>query len=139
MAACHSEPAKLAGTKWVAEMIGGQPVAAGVNSTLAFDDAANVSGNGACNGYGGGVQIEGSSLRFAPLRATKMACAAPAAMSQENRFFAALDQVRSFRMDGPKLETARCDRNRQRAIRCRPLAMKMIVRSGRSLTRWRCS
>ena len=46
----------------------------------------------------GTATIDGDSIAFGPLAATKMACA-PAVMDQEAKFFAALDEARRWQLD----------------------------------------
>lgn len=46
--------------------------------------------------------MEGASLRFGAMASTNMACE-PAAMDQEQRFHAALAEVRAYRMEHGRL------------------------------------
>ncbi len=46
----------------------------------------------------GMATIAGETIRFGPIASTKMACSPPA-MHQEDRFFAALNDVRAWRFD----------------------------------------
>lgn len=88
---------------WLAEDIDGGGVIDNAQSTLEFGtDKRRVSGRGGCNRYGGSVNLSGGSLLMSELFSTKMACA-PALMDQETKFMAALQAVRTFRMDGDKL------------------------------------
>jgi putative lipoprotein len=93
----------LVGGSWVAEDIDGAGVIDNAQSTLEFGNDGRVSGRGACNRYGGKVELKGASLIFDELASTKMACP-PAVMDQETKFMAALQATRSYRMDdGNKL------------------------------------
>jgi putative lipoprotein len=101
--ACASEPPTqppldLADTQWVAEEIGGQPVADGVESSLSIDANSRASGTGGCNRYFGDVAHSDGTISFGPLGSTRMACP-ETMMDQEQRFFAALETSRSYRQD----------------------------------------
>ncbi len=52
-----------------------------------------INGFGGCNSFGGSFEIDGERLSLGPFRATRRACLDPAAMSQETRFFEALQSV----------------------------------------------
>lgn len=91
----------LRGT-WLAEDIDGAGVIDDAQSTLEFTPEGRIAGRGGCNRYGGSVKVSGASLLIDQVFSTKMACA-PALMDQETRYLAALQAVRSFRMDGSKL------------------------------------
>ncbi|HEY1283809.1 MAG TPA: META domain-containing protein [Steroidobacteraceae bacterium] len=87
---------------WVAEDIDGAGVTDNAQSTLEFMPGDRVAGRGGCNRYSGSVKLSGGSLLMSELFSTKMACA-PALMDQETRYLAALQAVRSYRMEGTKL------------------------------------
>jgi putative lipoprotein len=57
-----------------------------------------VSGSGGCNRFAGRAEIGDGTIRFGPIAGTKMMCP-PAAMDQEMKFFAALPQAASWRID----------------------------------------
>jgi len=90
------------GRTWVAEEVGGQPVAAGVQPSLLVESDGKVSGNGGCNGYFGSVIIDGEAMSFGNLGATRRACPEPV-MSQEDRLLRALDGTRGYRLQGGNL------------------------------------
>lgn len=93
----------LVGGTWVAEDIDGAGVIDTAQSTLQFDNDGRISGRGACNGYSGTVDLKGATMIVGQLVSTKMACPR-AVMDQENRFIAALQATRTYRMDeGNKL------------------------------------
>jgi heat shock protein HslJ len=92
----------LVATEWVAESLDGTPVAPEVRSTLKFEAADRVSGDGGCNRMAGPVRVEGTSIRFGPLAMTRRACAEPA-MQQEQRYARALERARAVRRDGGAL------------------------------------
>lgn len=84
--------------KWLAEDILGGGVIDRLQTTLEIAPDGTVFGHGGCNRYRGRVSITGESISFSPLASTKMACT-PAAMAQEQKFYRALEQARSFRIN----------------------------------------
>lgn len=95
-------PPELVGTTWQAETIAGQPVLAGVVSTVSFAASDRIAGSGGCNRYGGALRREGGRLQVGPLVSTRMACA-PEVMAQEDRFLAAIEAAERFRREGARL------------------------------------
>ncbi|MDR6284883.1 putative lipoprotein [Methylopila jiangsuensis] len=87
--------------EWLAEDIRGRGVLDRVRSTLRIAPDGAVSGRGGCNGMGGRAEIRGERIRFGQLISTQMACP-PAVMRQEQAFFAALGDARSWRVDRPR-------------------------------------
>src|SRR5262245_36386444 len=63
----------LVGGTWVAEDIDGRGVIDDAQSTLVFGTDGKLSGRGACNGYGGTVDVKGAQIIVGELMATKMA------------------------------------------------------------------
>jgi heat shock protein HslJ len=92
----------LVGTEWALEDLAGTAVIHGVQATLAFPDAAKVSGNGSCNRFFGSVEISGSIIKFGPLGSTRMACPEPV-MDQESKYLAALQDAERFERTDPHL------------------------------------
>lgn len=92
-----SKDVDLVGTSWLAEEIGGNPVAEGVKSTLGFVEPGQVAGHGGCNRYFGAVTLDGQSMEFGKLGSTMMACPPPM-MEQERRYMAALGAVKRFEL-----------------------------------------
>jgi heat shock protein HslJ len=86
-------PGKLERTTWVAADIGGQQVAVGIESTVTFQDASEVTGNSGCNNFHTSIKVDGKAVRLGPIAVTRMMCR-PAAMDQEDRFVAALESTR---------------------------------------------
>ncbi len=84
-ALAHEEA--LAGGEWVLA------TAHGPQERVLRFEAGRVSGTGGCNRFGGRYEQDGSTLIFAPLAATRMACA-PDVMREEQAFFAMLRKVR---------------------------------------------
>jgi heat shock protein HslJ len=72
--------------------------------TADFDDAGNVSGMSGCNSYSGGYQTEGTTISIGSLASTRMACAEPeGVMDQETAFLAAMQSATSFALEGADL------------------------------------
>lgn len=96
---CGGDPmALLTGRTWVVEDIEGGGVIDSARTTLGFDGAGRVHGSGACNRYNGAVTLTGEGLGFGAIASTMMACP-DAIMSQEQRVFAAMEQVTGFDID----------------------------------------
>jgi heat shock protein HslJ len=99
----------LVGTTWTLTTIAsGDAVSSVVNGTevtAEFTADATVSGSGGCNRYTGSYTWTGDQLSFSPLAATKMACADDV-MAQEGAFFASMEQVASFAIEGSQLTLA---------------------------------
>lgn len=93
-ALAHGE--RLAGGEWVLSGDTGSDA-----PTLRFE-AGRVAGKGGCNRFGGRYEERGQDLRFSPLAATRMACAAEA-MRKEHAFFGMLEKVRGFTLSGDTL------------------------------------
>ncbi len=100
-AAGAADPAALLAT-WTVDAIGGEPAAAGVASYLTLSADGRAEGSGGCNRFSGGWTADGAALRIGPLAATRRACL-PAPMQQEDRFFAALEAARGFRIEAGRL------------------------------------
>lgn len=92
----------LAGTEWRAEAIGGEPVAAGVEITVAFGADGRVSGSAGVNRLMGTYTVRRDEMHLRALATTRMA-GPPAAMAEERRFLAAFEGTRSFRVAGDQL------------------------------------
>jgi heat shock protein HslJ len=84
--------AEVVGPVWAAESIDGKAILDHALITLQLDGDGRATGKGGCNGYGGSYTLEGPSLRFGPLAATKMACS-PEVMDQEQVYFDTLARV----------------------------------------------
>lgn len=96
-------PPSLAGSSWVAEAIDGQGMVGRPPITLTFENAERAVGSTGCNRYFAAVRMsERARLRFGQPGSTRMACP-PAVMEQEQRFLAAIEAVRGYRLDGTTL------------------------------------
>jgi len=87
---------------WLAEDINGGGVIDRLQTTLTLGADGKVTGTGGCNRYMGTVTIKGDAITFGTMAGTRMACT-PAVMDQENKFHAALETVRSWRIAQGKL------------------------------------
>ncbi len=88
----------LIGIEWLALDIDGTPVSTQANSTISFEDAVSVTGNGSCNRFFGTVKLTDNALELGPLGTTRMACPEKI-MDQEYRFLKALEATRNYRLD----------------------------------------
>lgn len=98
--------ARLAGTEWVLEDLGGMGVLDRAQATLAFPKdyvaSEKISGNGSCNRFMGGARIAAGLINVGPLATTQMACV-PAVMDQESRYLKALQAAERLEFNGPYL------------------------------------
>jgi heat shock protein HslJ len=108
------QPGELTGTTWHATGInngtgGVASVVAGTDPTAVFDAAGTVSGHAGCNQFNGAAVVDGTSIAIGPLASTKMACADPAASTQESAFLAALEAATTVQIQGSTLELRDAD------------------------------
>lgn len=86
----------LFGRRWALTGIGEQRLSAG-KPYIEFDDQQRrVSGDGGCNRFSGGFELNGTSLKLTRLISTKRACLAPEANRLETSFLQALEQTTRF-------------------------------------------
>lgn len=68
---------------------------------MKFENLTNVGGNLGCNGFGGNVKVGGAdSISFSQVVSTQMACPN---LDIENRFRTALENTKTFKIDGNTL------------------------------------
>jgi heat shock protein HslJ len=100
------ETVTLAYTEWTLVELGGEPVEIREGEaapTLVLDlEEARVSGSGGVNRLAGTLALAEDELRFGPLMTTRMA-GPEDAMRREQAFFAALERVTSYELDGRTL------------------------------------
>jgi putative lipoprotein len=84
--------------RWLAEDIRGGGVIDRLQTVLEIAADGTVAGSGGCNRIRGKATIKDAAISFGPMISTKMACAS-AAMAQEQKFLAALHDVRGWRID----------------------------------------
>ena len=74
------------------------PLVPGSIISLSFDAEARAGGSAGCNAYGGDVRVGASSINFAALTSTLMACQDPRIMEQERRYLDALQSASSYQV-----------------------------------------
>jgi putative lipoprotein len=84
--------------RWLAEDIRRGGVIDRLQTVLEIAADGTITGTGGCNRMMGKATISGETIAFGPLASTNMACT-PAAMNQEQKFFAALGDARTWRID----------------------------------------
>ncbi len=97
--------AMILNSAWRVTEIAGEPVADGVEPTLAIDADGGISGSGGCNRYFGNATIDGEQISMGGIGATRMACPEPA-MGEEQRYLKALDAVASWQLEADQLALA---------------------------------
>jgi heat shock protein HslJ len=99
-------PLPLVGTAWTLTTIAsGDAVSSVLNGTeitAEFTADGTVSGTAGCNRYSGSYTRMDDQLSFSALASTKMACADDV-MAQESAFFASMERVASYAIDGAQL------------------------------------
>jgi len=109
-----AQSTRLEGTVWdVTGINNGKGAVAGLapgtNVTLEFGAEARASGSAGCNRFTAGYTRSKDTLTFAPAAATRMMCATPGVMEQEQAFLQALQGVATMRMEGDRLELRAAD------------------------------
>jgi heat shock protein HslJ len=106
-----SKPAlPLGGTSWTTTGItngkgGVTALIAGSKATLKFGADGTLSGSSGCNSYTGRYQITGNQVKFpGAFASTRMMCANPGVMEQEQAFLKALSASTTGHIEGKKLE-----------------------------------
>jgi heat shock protein HslJ len=95
---------ELPGTSWNATGINNGRAAVtslvqGTHVTLAFGTDGRASGSAGCNNYTAPYTVDGSVLRLGPAAATRLMCAQPGVMEQEQAFLKALETVATAQFD----------------------------------------
>ena len=112
------EPTPLVGTNWSLTGYnngkgGFASVLTGAEITAAFGDDGSLTGSAGCNNYSASYEVEGENLSVGPTRTTRMMCAEPEGiMDQENAYLAAPERVATFRIKGTTLELFDADGTR---------------------------
>jgi heat shock protein HslJ len=99
---------ELPGTSWNATGINNGRAAVtslvqGTHVTLAFGKDGRASGSAGCNNYTAPYTVDGSKLRIGPAAATRLMCAQPGVMEQEQAFLKALETVTTVQFDADQL------------------------------------
>ena len=102
------EPEPLVGTNWTLESLhtgdAVSSVIAGSGITAVFGDDGKVTGSAGCNNYFASYNLSGSSLTFGPAGSTKMSCAEPeGVMEQESTYLGLLEAMKSYTIEGDRL------------------------------------
>jgi len=87
------------------EGFGGLPERA---ATLTIGNDGRAHGKGPCNGYFGGVKIDGDKISIGQVGATQMACE-PKLMQAEHAYFQSLGKVAGYKLDGDTLTLSDAD------------------------------
>ncbi|MFC1702394.1 META domain-containing protein [Pseudomonadota bacterium] len=84
---------------------GVQSLLAGTTVTAIFGEDRKVSGSSGCNKFSGTYERDGNSIKIGPLAGTRMMCAEPGGiMQQETQFLKALENASTFVVEGKTLE-----------------------------------
>ena len=93
----------VAGTTWLLDGLDGQATAAGTYVTARFGGDGALTGSGGCNRYRAGYTVSGGDMRITGMLASTMMACDQAVMDQEQAYFAALTNVRTFAVRGDRL------------------------------------
>jgi heat shock protein HslJ len=109
-----AQSTQLAGTQWTATGINNGRAAvaglvAGTSVTLEFGADGRASGSAGCNRYTTSYEAARDTLKFGAAATTRMMCAVPGVMEQEQAFLNALATVTTARMEGDRLELRTAD------------------------------
>lgn len=110
LATFAAQSQSLAGTAWTVTGYnnGKQAVVSvlsGTTLTMAFAGDGKVGGSAGCNRYTATYTSDGQKLTIGPAAATRMTCAKPeGVMEQERQFLQALETVATARFEGDRLE-----------------------------------
>ncbi len=92
---------KLGNGKWILKKIGGVNVNTN-RAFIRFEEAKNrFGGNGGCNGMGGDLSVNGSTIDMSQIISTKMYCEGTSEI--ENKFFNELEKADRFEIKGKTL------------------------------------
>jgi heat shock protein HslJ len=100
----EASSASLTNTRWKLVQLGADAVSVpdGPREPHIILQDGRAAGSGGCNRMSGSYTLNGKSLRFTPMLATKMYC--EGGMQYERPFFDALERTSAWRIDGGKLE-----------------------------------
>jgi putative lipoprotein len=96
--ACAQTTAENPVGGWLAESIRGGGVIDLLQTILEVGADGAISGTGGCNAMRGRATISGDTIVFSSIASTRKACS-PAVMDQESKFFAALNDTQTWRVD----------------------------------------
>jgi len=79
-------------------------VLSGTEITARFGEDGNLAGSAGCNNYNASYQVEGGAIQFGPAMSTRMYCAEPEGiMEQETAYLAALEMAATYQIEGDRL------------------------------------
>jgi heat shock protein HslJ len=78
-------------------------VVPGANVALRFGGDGRASGSTGCNNFGGNYSVQGDTISFGAMISTRRACTDQRANQQEQRFLAAFESARRFRLVANRL------------------------------------
>jgi putative lipoprotein len=93
----------LVGTKWHLVALNGREVIDDSKASLIISREGRMGGNTSCNSMFGHATVDGGKISFGTMGSTKMYCGGDGVMEQERRYFDALKQVASWRIDRGRL------------------------------------
>ena len=94
---------RLENSQWTAAVLNGTPIETERRPEISFAQGGAFSGSGGCNRFNGQAEISGANISFPDnMAATLMACP-PALEEVERQFFAALQSVTTYAMEGDAL------------------------------------
>jgi heat shock protein HslJ len=99
--AARAQPSPV-GVAWRAERLGEAEIRGERRPDLNLGTDGQAFGTGGCNRFSGRYTLEGARLVFAPLAASRMACAGPLG-EREDQFLRALGEVRGWRIERHQL------------------------------------
>lgn len=95
-------PSDLIAVAWRPTHLGDMPLPDDTRMRLQFDADGQLSGNGGCNRFSGGFQLDGEKLTIGPVAATRMACPEPV-QSFEFSYFESLQATEGVRLNADRL------------------------------------
>ena len=101
--------------RWLAESIRGGGVIDRLQTVLEVGADGAISGTGGCNAMRGRATISGDTIIFGSIASTRKACS-PAVMDQESKFFAALNDTQTWRVDPVRRKLILMDGNRNPVV-----------------------
>lgn len=95
-------PVDLIAVAWRPTHLGEMPLPDDTRMRLQFDADGQLSGDGGCNRFSGGFQLDGEKLTIGPVAATRMACPEPI-QSFEFSYYEALQAAQSVQLQDDRL------------------------------------
>jgi heat shock protein HslJ len=100
----------LEGSEWLAVDVHGSAAADETNATIRFPGAGKADGNAGCNAFSASVSIEGDTMSFGPVAATRRMCGMRIDAA-ETKFLGALEKTASFVINHHVLRLSDADGN----------------------------